>query len=71
MNFPEVNSIGKKVPLNWCLLPKTKKNGVPVKTNHKKILVYHPYFQEVSIIYLLRQSWTKINDTLSQYCAKP
>ena len=71
ISFPEVNSFGEKLPLNWCFLPKTKKNGVPIKNNHKKIPVYHPCFQEVSIIYFLRQSWTKINETLSQYCAKP
>ena len=71
MSFPEVNSFGKKVSLNWCLLAKTKKNDVAIKNNHRKIPVYHPCFQEVSIIYFLRQSLTKINETLSQYCAKP
>ena len=71
MRFPEVNSFGEKVPLNWCFLHKMKKNGAPIKNNHKKIPVYHPCFQEVSIIYFLRQSRTKINETLSQYFAKP
>jgi len=59
MSFPEVNSFGKKVPLNWCFLPKTKKNGVPIKNNHKKIPVYRPYFQAVSIIYFLRSEKTE------------
>jgi len=57
MSFPEVNFFGREDLLNCCFLPKTKKNGVPMKNNQKNILVYPGSSQEVSILYFFRQSW--------------
>ena len=57
MSFPQVNFFGEKDLLNCRFLTKMKKKGVPMKNNQKKVLVYPGNFQEVSILYFLRQSW--------------
>ena len=58
-NFLEMDLLRKK---GWSgyFCSKMKENGVFIKKIPKKKFLHPPCFQEISILYFLRQSWPKL-----------